>query len=61
MQKAEPAENKRVCQYCDNDNDLDLTQCDNCQVIFCIYCVGYDTVGTETYDICPGCQSTFEW
>lgn len=49
------------CQYCDNDDKYDLTTCDKCQTIFCIYCVGSGRVGYEVYDVCPNCGDIFDW
>jgi len=50
-----------MCQYCNNNDKLDLTLCERCQTVFCIYCVGSGRVGYEVYDVCPSCGKTFEW
>ena len=60
METKQPAET-RTCQYCDNKEPMDLTTCEKCKCIFCIYCVGYSGVGYETYDVCPGCGDIFTW
>ena len=49
------------CRYCNNNDKLDLTLCERCQTLFCIYCVASGRVGYEMYDVCPGCGKTFEW
>ena len=49
------------CAYCDEDNSYDLTTCDNCNTIFCVYCVGTAGHGHLTHDVCPNCGKTFDW
>ena len=60
METKQPAA-ARTCQYCDNKEPSDLTTCEKCNVTFCIYCVGSDGVGYETYDVCPECKDIFTW
>ena len=58
----EPTNDKAPeCQFCENENDQDLTTCESCECTFCIYCVAVGRVGYETYDVCPGCESIFSW
>lgn len=49
------------CQFCENDDRYDLTECGKCKTIFCIYCVGSARVGYEVYDVCPSCGDIFDW
>ena len=49
------------CAYCDEDNSYDLTTCDNCNTIFCVYCVGTSGHGHLTHDVCPNCGKIFDW
>lgn len=49
------------CKYCSEDDPVNLTTCDNCNIVFCIYCIGTGHHHTIHYDVCPNCKTSFEW
>ena len=58
---AGPENDGQQCAYCDENNSYDLTTCDNCNTIFCIYCVGTAGHGHTAHDVCPKCGNIFDW
>lgn len=49
------------CTYCGEEDRLNLTTCDNCNITFCLYCVGRGGTHDVPYDVCPKCGDSFAW